>query len=160
MCVDNYYGTIKLPFSAIHRILQVQAEAREITSLPIVSEVVHDLGCWAMQGLRVEPLFQYSLQNTLTETGRALETADTNKDNDDDIINGEDVIFEDGAGQEVPIVDDDNDCDEEFDCIDVLGGVSAITDWDLFVLKGKLEDTVNILDGEYFSQFSILLLRS
>lgn len=96
----------------------------------------------------------------MTETGRALETADTNKDNDNDIINGEDVIFEDGAGQDVPIVDDDDDCDEEFDCIDVSGGVSAITDWDLFVLKGKLEDTVNILDGEYFSQFSILLLRS
>ncbi|KAI2494335.1 hypothetical protein MHU86_20190 [Fragilaria crotonensis] len=119
---------------------QVQAESRGLTrSLTIVFKlVVHELRR-SMQGLRVEPLF-YSMPNHLTtrqlqqgdtcfcqwivldKVGIGLEIADNNKDDN----NGDQAIAEDGAaGDEVPIIDDDKDCDDEFDHLDVSGRVSC-----------------------------------
>lgn len=119
----------------------VQGESRGLTrSLPIVFSilVVHELRR-SMQGLRVEPLF-YSMPNHLTarqlqqgdtcfcqwivcdKVGSGLEIANNNKDDN----NGDQAIAEDGAaGHEVPIIDDDKDCDEEFDHLDVSGRVSC-----------------------------------
>lgn len=143
----NYFGTIKLPLSAIHRskprTCKRSREDSQEASLPIVFILVavHELRR-SMQGLRVlEPLF-YSMPNHSTarqlqqgdtcfcqwivrdKVGSGLEIADNN--NKDDNNGDQAILAEDGAaGHEVPIIDDDKDCDEEFDHLDVSGRVSC-----------------------------------
>ena len=156
LCDDNYYGTIKLPISAIHR---NPAGASGGERNHKAANRVHSRSRARMGNARIETgtaiLFnakQLDRQRAASRDGRFCKwlrhvgnvLEDDEEDDSDD--NDSDAIVVDGAAgkDDDPITD--SDCDEEFDCIDVSGGVDAITDGDLFVEVEVELDPVDILD--------------
>jgi hypothetical protein len=149
LCDDNCYGAIKLPISAVHR-NPAGASGGERNHKS--AKRVHSRSRARMGNARVETgtaiLFNAKqLDHQIAATrdtcfckwlrrlGCVAEDEEEDDDDDEPVLIG-------AAGEEQDTIIDDDSCDEEFDRIDVSGGIDAIVDDYLFAVEEF--DPVNV----------------